>query len=151
MIFKHAYSNAQQFLLAYGSVLSDSVQPHELQPTGLLSPWNSPGKHTGVGCHSLLQGILPAQGLNLGLLHYKQILYCLSHQGSPPCLREIKHKAVRNWSIIPLTMTAQYLNKILEKKIHHHCPIIKYFLFNISIQVSPLTDKFGIGNREDSC
>ena len=29
-----------------------------------------------------LQGILPSQGLNLGLLHYRQILYCLSHQGS---------------------------------------------------------------------
>ena len=42
----------------------------------------SPGKHTGVGCHSLLQGIFPAQGSNLGLLHCRQILYHLSHQGS---------------------------------------------------------------------
>ena len=29
--------------------------------------WNSPGKNTGVGCHSLLQGIFPTQGLNPGL------------------------------------------------------------------------------------
>ena len=40
------------------------------------------GKNTGVGCHSLLQEIFPTQGLNLGFLHYRQTLYCLSHQGS---------------------------------------------------------------------
>ena len=34
----------------------------------LLCPWNSPGKNTGVGCHSLLQGIFPGQGLNLQLI-----------------------------------------------------------------------------------
>ena len=37
----------------------------------------------GVGCHSLLQGIVPTQGLNSGLLHCKQILYPLRDQGSP--------------------------------------------------------------------
>ena len=36
-----------------------------------------------MGSHSLLQGILPTQGLNPGLLHYRHILYHLSHQGSP--------------------------------------------------------------------
>ena len=36
-----------------------------------------------MGCHFLLQGIFPAQGLNPGLLHCRQILYCLSHQQSP--------------------------------------------------------------------
>ena len=30
---------------------------------------DSPGKNTGVGCHALLQGIFPTQGLNLGLFH----------------------------------------------------------------------------------
>ena len=35
------------------------------------------------GCHFLLQGIFPTQGMNLGLLHCRQILYQLSHQGSP--------------------------------------------------------------------
>ena len=38
---------------------------------------------TGVDSHSLLQGIFPTQGLNLGLPHCRQVLYCLSHQGSP--------------------------------------------------------------------
>ena len=37
----------------------------------------------GVGCHALLQGIFPTQGSNPGPLHCGQILYFLSHQGSP--------------------------------------------------------------------
>ena len=49
------------------SVVSDSWQPHGLWPARLLCPWNSPGKNTGVGCHSLLQGIFPTQGSNPGL------------------------------------------------------------------------------------
>ena len=36
-----------------------------------------------MGCHSLLQGIFPTQGLKLGLLHYRQILNNLNHQGKP--------------------------------------------------------------------
>ena len=31
------------------------TEPHELQPTRLLHPWDFPGKSTGVGCHCLLQ------------------------------------------------------------------------------------------------
>ena len=38
------------------SVVSDSLQPHGLQPTRLLHPWDFPGKSTGVGCHSQNQG-----------------------------------------------------------------------------------------------
>ena len=37
-----------------------------------------PGKHTGVGCHLLLQGIFLTQGSNLYLLHCRQILYHLA-------------------------------------------------------------------------
>ena len=47
------------------SVVSDSLQTHELQPTRLLCPWNSPGENTGVGNHSLLQGI-PDPGIEPG-------------------------------------------------------------------------------------
>ena len=39
-----------------GSVVSDSLWPHGLQPAKLLCPWDSPGNNTGVGCHALLQG-----------------------------------------------------------------------------------------------
>ena len=45
--------------------------------------WNSTDKNTGVGCHDLLQGIFLTHRSNLGLLHCRQILYCLNHQGSP--------------------------------------------------------------------
>ena len=31
----------------------DSVRPHRRQPTRLHSPWDSPGKNSGVGCHFL--------------------------------------------------------------------------------------------------
>ena len=65
------------------SVMSDSMQPHGLLSTKLLSPWNSPGKNTGMGCHSLLQGIFLTPGSNLGLSHFRQVLYHLSHQGRP--------------------------------------------------------------------
>ena len=63
--------------------MSHSLWPRDLEPARLLCPWNSPGKNTGVYCHFLLQGIFPTQELNLSLLHCKQILYHLSHQGSP--------------------------------------------------------------------
>ena len=49
----------------------------------LLCPWDFPGKSTGVGCHFLLQGIFPTQGSNPGLPDCSQMLYRLSHQGSP--------------------------------------------------------------------
>ena len=60
------------------SVVSSSLWPHEL-----YTPWTSPGQNTGVGSHSLLQGIFPTQGLNPGLPHFRQIFYQLSHQESP--------------------------------------------------------------------
>ena len=43
-------------------------------PTRLLCLWDSLGKNTGVGCHSLLWGIVLTQGSNSGLLHCRQIL-----------------------------------------------------------------------------
>ena len=61
--------------------MSDSLWPH-----GLYSLWNSPGQNTGVDSLFLLQGIFPTQGLNPGLPHCRQILYQLSHKGSPRIL-----------------------------------------------------------------
>ena len=65
------------------SVMSNSLAtPWTIQPARFLCPWNSLRKNTGVGSRSLLQGIFPTEGSNPGLLHCRQILYCLSHQGS---------------------------------------------------------------------
>ena len=63
--------------------MSNSVWPNGQQPTRLLCPWDSLGKNTGVGCHALLQGIFLTLGSNPDLLHCRQILYQLSHKGSP--------------------------------------------------------------------
>ena len=68
-------------LLFSGSAVSNPVQT-----CGLLCPWNSPGKNTGVGCHFLLQGIIRTQGLNPGLLcllHWQADSLPLRHLGSP--------------------------------------------------------------------
>ena len=63
------------------SVVSDSLRTHGLDPARLLCPWDSPGKNTRVGCHSLLQGIFLMREWNLHLLHC--ILYSLGYLGSP--------------------------------------------------------------------
>ena len=68
------------------SVVSDSLRLH-----GLYSSWNSPGQSTGEGSLSLLQGIFPTQGMNPGLPHCRQILYQLSHQGSPRILEWVAY------------------------------------------------------------
>ena len=65
------------------SVVSDSLRPY-----WLYSTWNSPGQryplqNTEVGSLSLLQGIFPTQGSNLGLLNCRQILYTAEPQGKP--------------------------------------------------------------------
>ena len=52
---------------------------------------DSSGKNTGLGCHFFLQGIFLNQGLNLGLLHYRQNLYHLGPQESP-CQALTLHK-----------------------------------------------------------
>ena len=64
------------------SVVSDSLRPHGLEPARLLCPKDSPGKDTGVGCCSLLHGIVPNQGWNPSLLHRRQVVYCLSRRGA---------------------------------------------------------------------
>ena len=77
------------FLLPWSescSIVSNSLQPHEL-----YSWWNSLGQNTGVGSLSLLQEIFPIQGLNPGLPHCRQILYQLSHKGSPNILECIAY------------------------------------------------------------
>ena len=73
------------------SVLEEKVLVAQSQST-LCNPMDcsSPGfsvhgilQAGRVSCYSLLQGIFPTQGLNMSLLHCRQILYHLSHQGSP--------------------------------------------------------------------
>ena len=63
------------YVYVYGPTLCNPI-------ARLLCPWNSPGKNTGVGNHSLLQGIFLTHRSNLDVLYCRRILYHLSHQGS---------------------------------------------------------------------
>ena len=70
------------------SIVSNSLQPHGLQPARLLCRWEFSRQEywsglPGVGCHDLLQGIFPSHRLNPGLPHCRWILYHLSPQGIP--------------------------------------------------------------------
>ena len=86
--------------------------PTVCNPMVCSLPRSSPGKNTGVGSHSLLQGIFLTQGLNLGLLHCRQTLYHLSHQGSPPLhfralqfplvLNSVEKAIVNSWVVFGL-------------------------------------------------
>ena len=61
------------------SVVSSSLWPHGLKPSGLLCPWDSPGVNTGTGSHFLFQGIFASQRLNPSLW----ILYHWATKKSP--------------------------------------------------------------------
>ena len=74
-------------------VMSNSLWPHRL-----YRPWSSLGQNTVVGSLSLLQGIFPTQGSNPGLLHCRQILYQLSHRGSPGILEWVTYPFSRGSS-----------------------------------------------------
>ena len=65
------------------SVVSDSSWSHGTIAHQASLSMGFRGKNTGVGCHFLLQGIFPSEGLNPCLLQCRWILYCLSHQVSP--------------------------------------------------------------------
>ena len=74
---------------------STLCKPMDCSPPGSSVHGDSPGKNTRVGCHVLLQGIFPTQGLNPSLPHCRRILYHLSQQGSPRILE---------WGAYPFSM-----------------------------------------------
>ena len=122
--------------------MSDALRPCRQR---LLCPWDSPGKNTGVGCHSLFRGSSLTQGLNPGLLHFREILYLLSHQGSSllwlrrasfsSFLFLINNIGVKKNNIgVKLVMQYIYLNLIQKQIIKKHSVSekVKYSAFNWS-------------------
>ena len=89
--------------------LCDPMDPYF---ANLLCPQNSPGKNSGVGHHSLLQGIFLTQGLKPGLPYCRQILYCVSHQGNPTLCDPINCN-------LPGSSVLHYLPELAQ--IHIHC------------------------------
>ena len=92
---------------------------------------DSPGKNTGVGCHALLQGAFPTQGSNSSLPHWRQILYQLSHQGSPRILKWVAYPFSRgssppsNWTRV----SCIHCRRILYHLSHHGSPSAHYMTF----------------------
>ena len=80
------------------SVMTDSLRSH-----GLYSPWNSPGQNTRMGSLSLLQGILPTQGLNSGL-HIAGRFFTAEPQ------EKLKDTGVGNLSLLQQVFPTQELN-----------------------------------------
>ena len=100
-------------------LIFDSSQPHGLEPPRPLRPWDFPGMSTGVGCHFLLQGIFPTQGLNPGLPHCRQTLYPLSQQGSPHNTYSVQFSSVTQSCLIlcdPMNRSTPGL------PVHHQLP-----------------------------
>ena len=90
----------------------------------LLCPWDSPGKNTGVGCHALLQGIVPTQGSNTGCLHCRWTLCCLSHCGSPDTVLD-SHQSLTH--LIPSQQLAWHVCLLLSFWPHgpqHRLPVL---------------------------
>ena len=110
----------------------NSLQPHELQPTKLLCPWDFPGKNTGVGLPFPSPGNFPTQGSNPGLLHCRQILWLLSHQEMPgPILGAlaklyitltIPHKTASN---IPLCFSVKLKFREMKKLVCNYSDLAK--------------------------
>ena len=100
------------------SVMSKSLQSHG------YSTWNKLGQNTREGSLSLLQGIFPTQGSNPGLSHCRQILYQLSHKGSPRILEWVAYpfSSGSSWSGIELgSLTLQTMDSLpteLSGKLH---------------------------------
>ena len=114
------YSNVQPELRTMrleSENVSRSVVSNSLKPNGsarLLCPGDAPDKNTlqAVGSYFLLKGIFPNQKWNLSLLHCRQMLYQLSHQGSPRTMRlECFKKAA---SLCGLQGTILPINRILK-------------------------------------
>ena len=88
------------------SVTCNSFQSHDLQPTRLLCPWNFSGNNTGVGSHSLLQGIFPTQESHpclLHLLHCRHILLLFEPLEKPTL--EVQFSSVQSLGCVRLFVT----------------------------------------------
>ena len=80
-----------------GDLLNPGMEPRSpaLQADSLPAELPGKPKNTGVGALFLFQGIFPTQELNWGLLPCRQILYQLSHQGSP--VMNFMNTTKQNW------------------------------------------------------
>ena len=107
----------QTYILVAQSCLT-LCDPMACSPIGSSVLGDSSGKNTRVGCHALLQGIFPPQGLNPGLPHCRWILYHLSHQESPWILDMAPHSSTLAWKI-PWTEQPGGLQSMGSRRVRH--------------------------------
>ena len=86
-------------------------------PSGLYSPWNSPGQNTEVGSLSLLQGIFPTQGSNPGLLHCRRILYQLSPRKPSGIYTMEYYSIIKKNEIMPFATTWMDLQRVILSEV----------------------------------
>ena len=98
-------------------------------PVLWLTPWRSPGLNTGMGSPSLLQGVFPTQGSNPGLPYCGQILYHLSHKGSPRILE-------CSLSLLQQIFPTQESNRGLL-----HCSWIFFYQLSYQESLRPVSSK----------
>ena len=135
--FPHIYSNNYHYLMVclVAQSCPTLCDPMDCSPPGSSVHGDSPGKNTGVACHSLLQGISPSQGSNPDLPDCRWILYHLSHQGSPYLMglvvkRELKwvntRKALK--IVLDIGRTQSSLPVLIS---YHCCCLIRIKQFKI--------------------
>ena len=104
--------------------------PRDYSPARLLGPWDSPGKDAGVGCHALLPGIFPTQGLKLvllSLLPWQAGFLPLAPPGKPKDGRE-KVKSEEVPGVVTYAMggcQGQLIFKNEEKQVAKLCSFIQ--------------------------
>ena len=95
------------------SVTSYSLRPHGLQPARLLCPWGFSRQEYWSGLSCLPPGDSPSPGIDPDLLHCRQILYQLSHQGSPcshiPTYILYLHQRIPFYIPLPSSLSDQHL------------------------------------------
>ena len=100
--------------------------PMDYSPPGSSAHGDSPGRNTGEGCHALLQRIFPTQASNPGLSHCRQILYQLSHQGSPRILGWVawpfssRSSQSRNQTRSPALQADSLLAELPGEQLHNY-------------------------------
>ena len=116
---------------------------------------NSPGRNTGVGNLSLLQGIFPTQGSNPGLPYCRQILYQLSHKGSPRTLEWVAYPSSsgssqpRNWTRASCIASIFFTNAAIREvlgKVDWYSNLFKNFSQFVVIHT---VQGFGIVNKAE--
>ena len=109
-----------------GQLYLTLCNPMDCSPPGSSIHEDSPGKTTGMGCHTLLQGIFSTQGSNPGLLHCRQILYHLSHQGSPWILEWVAYPFSgesswpRNWTGVSCFIGGFFTSWVIREALLSH-------------------------------